>query len=248
MGRMMRGGLLLGAALLIALLGAVACGGGDGEETVAPSPSAAPAASGTASAAPSGTPSAAEEQLKGMVLQLSDLPAGYTQAQENSSTNEQVADGSDDPEKALAQLTEWGRILGHGVSFSPAAAGETGVVLVDSTVSLYENEGGATASFADAVTTARSTDWPASSGQARDVKVEELPPLDVADEMLWLRISGTASIGQPATDEAFIQDMVLFRVGRSRGSIAVVSIGFDPAQTVESMVDAQAANMAAGLQ
>jgi hypothetical protein len=245
MGKMMRGGLLPGAALLIALLAAmaVACGGGNGEETVVPSPGVTGTPAGTSTA----TPSAAEEQLKGMVLQLSDVPAGFTLVQESSSTNEDVANASDDSEKALADLTEWGRILGYGVTYSPDPSVETGVLMVESTVSLYETDSGGAASFADAVNTARTTDWQSSVPEVKDLQVEEVPPLDVADEMLWLRIRGTAVIGDPATDEPFIQDLVLFRVGPVRGSIATISTAIDPAQLVENMLRAQAANMAAGL-
>jgi hypothetical protein len=247
---MNRVGLLAGTALLSVVLAtvAVACGGGGEEGDVSPSPGATAALSTASSGTPGATPSAAEEQLKKMVLQASDVPAGFTLAQESTSTNEEVVTGSDDPEADLAQLTEWGRILGHGATFSAEASAETGVLLIDSTASLYETDSGAAASFADAVNTARTTDWPASWGQAKDVQVEELPPLDIGDEMLWLRISGTATIGQPATEQPFIQDMVLFRVGRGRGSIAVVSVAIDAAQTVERMVRAQAANMAAALQ
>lgn len=240
---MMRGRLLAGVALLIVVLAAVAvaCGGGGKEEAVAPSPGA----TGT----PTATPSAVEEQLRAMVPQLSDLPAGFSAAEDTFSTNEDVASAATDPEAQLAKLTEWGRILGHKVTFSPDAAvtEETGVLVAESTVSLYGNDTGAAASFADAVDTARTTDWQANVAGAKDLRVEELPPLDVADEMLWLRISGTALLGEAGTEQAFVEDMVLLRVGRARGSVSIASKGGPAAQLAETMVRAQAANMAAGL-
>jgi hypothetical protein len=223
-------------------------GGEETPEVVSPLvPS--PGAAGTAipTAIPTATPSAVEQQLEGMVLQLSDLPAGFSLAQESSSTNEEVAGEGEDAAEVLASLTEWGRVLGHGVVFSSEGSGGGGVLLVDSTVSLYETDSGATASFADAVTTARTTDWQAGVSGASDVQAEELPPLDVADEMLWLRVTGTAVIGDPPTEEPFTQDVVLLRVGRARGSVSTLSTAADAAPLVESMVRAQAANMAEGL-
>jgi len=228
---------------------AAACGGGGKDEaTPTSSPGATGTPAGTAVATPTATPSAVEQQLNGMVLQLSDLPAGFTQAQESFSTNQDVAGDGDNAAETLAQLTEWGRILGHGVVFSAEASSESGVFLVDSTVSLYQSDGGAAASFADAVTTARATDWQATVGEASDVRVEEIPALDVADEMLWLRISGTATVGDPPSDKPFMQDVVLMRVGRVRGSVSILTSAADVALLVENTVRAQAANMAAGLQ
>lgn len=233
----MRGRLVLGAALLIGLLMAVvACGDGDEEGAASPSPGA------------TATPSAAEQQLQGMVLQLGDLPLGFSLTHESFSTNGDVAGGSADPQAELAQLTRWGRILGRAVAYAPGASSDaSGVVSVDSAASLYQTDSGAAQSFADAVSTARATDWQANTGEVQNVQVEEIPPLDVADEMLWLRMSGTATIGDPPSEQIFVQDIVLMRVGRARGSLTIVSSGTSAAEAVESMVRAQAANMAAGL-
>jgi len=236
MGTMMRSGLLASAVVLIAILAGVtvACGGGNGEGIVAPSPSAA------------ATPLALEGQLKGMVLQPSDVPAGFSLT-ESFSTNEDVAGSGDDAETVLAKLTQWGRTLGLRVVFSPEASDESGIFLVDSSVSLYESDSGAAASFADARNTASATDWSTNVEGTKDVRVEEIPPLDVADEMLWLRISGTAIVGEPATEQAFVQDVVLLRVGRARATVSVGYSGADASQAAENMVRAQAARMAAGL-
>jgi hypothetical protein len=244
---------LVGAVTVIALLAAVAvaCGGGDEEaiqSTVVPSPGAAGTPAGTPAATPTAIPSALEEQLRGMVLHLSDMPAGFSQAEESFSTNEQVAGAGEDAAAVLAQLTEWGRVMGHGVVFSSESSAEGGVLLVDTTVSLYESDSGASASFADAVNTARTTDWAATAGEATDVSVEEMPPLDIADEMLWLRLTGTAMIGDPATEQPFVQDVVLLRAGRVRGSVSIVSAAADVAVLVENIVRTQAANMAAGVE
>ena len=248
MGTIMWGRLLAGAALLAVLLAvAVACGGGGDEEaTVAPSPGA----TGTPAGTPTATPSAVEEQLNGMVLQLSDLPAGFSLVQEGFSTNEDVAGDGEDAAEALARLTEWGRIEGHGVVFaSETSSGQSGVLLVDSTASLYQSDSGAAASFAEAVDTARATDWAATVAQATDVAAQEVPPLEgVADEMLWMRITGNALLGDPPSEQPFIQDVVLLRVDRVRGSLSILARAADAAALVENMVRAQVANMAAGVQ
>ena len=247
MGTIMRGRLLVGVlAVAVLSAAAVACGGGGDEEATGTTVAPSPGATGTPAGTPTATPSAVEKQLQGMVLQLSDLPDGFSRAQESFSTNQDVAGAGEDAAKVLAQLTEWGRVLGHGVVYSSEA--ESGVLLVDSTVSLYQSDGGAAASFADAVTTARATDWAATVGEAADVQVEEVPPLEVGDEMLWMRITGTAAIGDPAAEQPFIQDVVLLRVGPVRGSVSTVSAAADAALLVEGMVRTQAANMAAGLQ
>jgi len=254
MGTMMRGRLLAGAALAVVLLAVAAACGGGGKDEATPTPSTgatdipADTPADTSAGTPTATPSAVEQQLNGMVLQLSDLPAGFSVAEESFSTNEDVAGAGQDAAEVMARLTEWGRILGHGVVFSSQASGEGGLLLVDSTVSLYQDDSGAAASFADAVTTARATDWQATAGQATDVHVDEVQPLDVGDEILWLRISGTAPIGDPPSQQPFIQDVVLLRVGRVRGSVSTISQATDVAVTVENMVRAQVANMAAGLQ
>jgi len=246
---------LVGVVAVIALLAAVAVacgGGGDGEEaiqsTLVPSPGAAGTPAGTPAPTASPIPAALEEQLRSMVLHLTDMPAGFSQVEESFSTNEEVANAGDDAAQVLAQLTEWGRVMGHGVVFSSESSDQGGVLLVDTTVSLYESDSGASASFADAVNTARTTDWAATAGEAMDVSVEEIPPLDVADEMLWLRLSGTAMIGDPATEQPFVQDVVLLRAGRVRGSVSIVSAVSDVAPVVETMIRTQADNMAAGVE
>ncbi len=237
---MKQGGALAGIVLLSALLVAVvACGGGDQGGATTPGPSA------------TATPSATEALLKGMVVQLSDLPAGFSQQDDSFSTNQEVADASGSSAEAeLAKLTQWGRILGHSVSFAAGgtATPESGVLMVESNVSVYQSDTGAAASYADALNTARTTDWKASMQGATDVQVEEVPPLDVADEMLWLRINIKAAIGESATEQSFVQDFVILRLGRVRGNLSVgYQGGSNAAQFVESLIRKQAANMAAGL-
>ena len=251
MGALVKGKSLVAAIAVISLLVAVAVacgGGGDNDEALQSTLVPSSGATGTPAATPTAIPSALEEQLKSMVLHVSDMPAGFSEVQESFSTNEEVAGEGEDAADTLAQLTQWGRIMGHGVVFSSESSDQGGVLLVDATVSLYQSDSGASASFADAVNTARTTDWAATAGEATNVTVEEIPPLDVADEMLWLRLNGTATIGDPPAEQPFIQDVVILRVGRVRGSVSVVSSAADVAPAVEKMVRTQAANMAAGIE
>ena len=251
MGALVKGKSLVAAIAVISLLVAVvvACGGGgDNDEALQSTLVPSSGATGTPAATPTAIPSALEEQLRSMVLHVSDMPAGFSEVQESFSTNEEVAGEGEDAADTLAQLTQWGRIMGHGVVFSSESSDQGGVLLVDATVSLYQSDSGASASFADAVNTARTTDWSSTAGEATNVTVEEIPSLDVADEMLWLRLNGTATIGDPPAEQPFIQDIVLLRVGRVRGSVSIVSSAADVAPAVENMVRTQAANMAAGVE
>ena len=200
--------LQLGAGGLVAflLLTVVACGGG-GEGEVTPTPEAA----------------SVEDQLRQMVLQLEDLPSGVILAEEFLVTNELSAAESDDREERLAKLNEWGRILGHEVTYqpNPAVMSQTGLMLANSTSSLYGSEEGAKASFADAVETARTTDWADLFGGAQEVEQEEMTTPPLTDEMLWLRITAKAAPEVGIGEETFAQDVILFRQGPGRVSLMV---------------------------
>ncbi len=200
--------LQLGAGGLVAflLLTVVACGGG-GEGEVTPTPEAA----------------SVEDQLRQMVLQLEDLPSGVILAEEFLVTNELSAAESGDRAGRLAKLNEWGRILGYEVTYqpNPAVMSQTGLMLANSTSSLYGSEEGAKASFADAVETARTTDWADLFGGALEVEQEEVASPPLTDEMLWLRITAKAAPEVGIGEETFAQDVILFRQGPGRVSLMV---------------------------
>ena len=199
--RLVMGGLtVLVAFLLVAVM---ACDGG--EET--------------------GTPTAAEveDQLQRMVLQLEDLPSGVIRAEESFVTNEESAAASDDREGRLVMLEEWGRILGYDVTYqaNPEVMEQVGLMLVNSTASLYDSEEGARASFADAVQTANSTDWAALFGGAWGVEEEAMASPPPVDEMLWFRITARAEADEGAGEQEFATDIAIFRQGPARGSLMV---------------------------
>ncbi len=200
--------LQLGAGGLVAflLLTVVACGGG-GEGEVTPTPATAEV----------------EDQLRQMVLQLEDLPSGVILAEEFLVTNELSAAESADRAGRLAKLNEWGRILGYEVTYqpNPAVMSQTGLMLANSTSSLYGSEEGAKASFADALETARTTDWADLFGGALEVEQEEVDSPPLTDEMLWLRITAKAAPEVGIGEETFAQDVILFRQGPGRVSLMV---------------------------
>ncbi len=202
--RLVMGGLIALAAFLLAA--AMACGG-DGEGEATPTPEA----------------TEMEDQLRQMVLALEDLPSGVIRAEERFVTNEESAAASEDREGRLAMLEEWGRILGYDVIYqaNPEVMEQVGLMLVNSTASLYDSAEGASASFADAAQTARTTDWAALFGAAYGVEVEEVADPGWVDEMLWLRITAKAALGEQAEEETFANDVVIFRQGPARASLMV---------------------------
>jgi hypothetical protein len=222
-------GLVVGAlTVLVAslLVAAVGCGGG-GEVT------------------PTAVPAALQEQLQQMVLQLEDMPSGVVQAEEYFSTNEESAAASSDPAGRLAKLEEWGRILGYEVTYqaNPEVLSQTGLILVNANASLYGSDEGASASFADAVQTARTTDWAAQFGGAQDVQVAEVTSPPLADELLWLRVTVKPEATGLA-EETFAQDVLLLRQGPARGGLMVAwSLGSGSADTMEQLAEAQAQHM-----
>jgi hypothetical protein len=217
--------------LLVACLSlvAAACGGGGGEETPSPTPSP--------------VPPEVKDQLKQMVLQADDVPAGFNLVDEAFSTNAESAASADDPEGHLADLERWGRILGYEVTYetsAPAVAGQTMFFSVYSTASIYQSNEGASASFADAVEVAKTTDWPVHFAGAENVEMTEVPISGLADEASWLRISEKGNTGE----QVFAFDIVMLRQGPNRGMLQVGSFGTEESkQIVEQLARVQADRM-----
>jgi hypothetical protein len=218
---------MAGLTVLAALLAAMACGGGGGE----------------GEATPTSVPGEVEEQLKQMVLALEDLPSGVILAEELLVTNEESAAAADDPAERLAKLKEWGRILGYDVTYqaNPEVTSQVGLILLNSTASLYGSEAGARASFADAVETARTTDWAALFGGDLEVNVEEVDTPPLTDEMLWLHITAKAEIGEEPQEETLANDTIIFRQGSARASLqAAWVVGKGSSNPIEQLAQAQA--------
>ncbi len=197
----MRHCLLLGAGLLVVAI-LVACGGdGKGGES----------------------DSSLGQALRRMVLQAEDLPQGFVQRDELTTTNEYQASLSADREARKDQLENWGRLLGYEVTYQPdgAVAEESPVQGINVSSSLYRTgEGADEAFFIDAVKGAEERDWVADYAGLRDFQQEEIDASGLAEEIVWLRFSGFQPVdGGP--DPLVIEDFIFFRVGRERGFLRV---------------------------
>lgn len=163
------------------------------------------------------------EQLKQMTLQPEDLPAGFVQVAEAFSTNEELARASGDAEEQMAKLQAWGRLLGYERVFEPGEGADTGspIIGVENTISLYATAKGAEQSFAEAVQTARETDWALTHPGFENLQVQEIQVSGLADEALWLRITGLS--GQ----RRLFDDFVLSRQGNARSLLRAASVSDD---------------------
>lgn len=220
------GGLTVLLAFL--LVTAMACGDGDGEVTPTP---------GTAEV---------QDQLRQMVLQLEDLPSGVILAEQFFATAEESALEGEGREERLAKLQEWGYILGYDVTYqaNPQVQSEVGLILANSTSSLYGGEEGARASFDDAVETTRTTDWAALFDGTQEVRDEEVDSPALTDEMLWLRVTVKAAPEVGIDEETFVQDVILFRQGPARASLMVVWTMDDGSSAfIQQLAEAQAQNL-----
>lgn len=200
----MRRSLLLGVALLVVL---AACGcdgdGGKGE-------------------------SALEQALRRMVLHTEDLPQGFVQSDELFTTNEHQASLAADPEARKSQLESWGRMLGYEVTYKPtdaaseeSADGVAPVQGINVSSSLYHTEEGAVEAFAvDAVKGAAERDWAADYAGLRDFQQEKVDASGLADEVVWLRVSGFQPVDS-GPNPLITDDLIFFRVGRERGFLRV---------------------------
>jgi len=241
------GGLVALVALLLAT--AMGCGDDGGEGELTPTPVTSP----TPTATP--IPPEVKEQLQRMVVQLEDLPSGVVLAEERFVTNDESAAASQDQEGRLAMLEEWGRILGYDVTYpaNEEVVSQVGLILANSTASLYGSEEGASASFADAAQTARTTDWAELFGTGEGVEVEEVANPGWVDEMLWLRITAKAALGEkPITtggimsqqEETFANDVVIFRQGPARASLQVGWVmGRGGGDIMDQLAEAQAQHL-----
>lgn len=200
----MRRLLPLGSVLLLGGAVLAACGGDSGS---------------------GGAESSLEQALRRMVLQAEDLPQGFDRQDELLTTNEHQASFSADPEARKSQLEGWGRLLGYEVTYHPSrgVADELPVQGLNVSASLYRNaEGAAEAFLTDAVKGAQERAWAADYPGLTDFQQEEVDVSDLADEIVWLRLSGF----QPAATgpEALVtDDLIFFRVGRERGFLRVLA-------------------------
>ncbi len=206
---------LVAIAALVAATLASACD--DGQDQVSGTTTPTAATSPTASASPE------QQLLEHVVLRVEDLRAGLEQADASASTNEDIAAGEDDPEQELARLESMGRLLGYEVSFVPGSESPParGLIAVTSAASLYLTPEGASESFADDSQEAQSADWQAAYPNLTDVEVKEVERPGLADEVIWIRITGLQG-GEDGP--LYIEDFVVLRRNRLRGFLRAVSL------------------------
>ena len=224
------------ALAALALL-AIACKGTPGGPA-SPTAGASPTASGdgttpTAGASPT-VDSPDQKTLRQMVLLEDDLPPGIQMVGQEFTTNEAVIEASPDPEATRAELAKWGRILGYGVDFQPGpdTLPTTPIRGVSVSVSLYETAAGATDSYASAEKQATETDWAAQNPNLTQFQQRRIGLEGVADQILWLRLSGiSASPAGVITD-----DIILIRVDRARAFIRVLTTA--PGEDRGTLLDA----------
>lgn len=156
-------------------------------------------------------------RLRDMTLQANDLPAEFAANEGRFSTNEDLADDAAELEK----LEGWERLLGYEVTYKPESVPDLPFIAVTSTVSLYGSDQGAIQSLAEGIADARQTDWEATYVGFGQLEVEEIDRPDLADQVLWLRITGYPG-GNPESG-IVIDDLVLTREGSARSFLRVAT-------------------------
>ena len=204
----------------LGVLLAVGCSGGSSDPD-------SPNLCGAPQAVPSSVaePTDLESQLERVVLRTEDLPASLQRSSIIFSPNEDLAQSAPDAVAELARLDELGRLLGVEVAFVPRDPGSELVVKggIQNSVSLYRAAEGASQSLQEGVAGARQTDWVALYTDLKDVSVDELPR-EIGDESVWFRVSGLDQAGKVVVD-----DQVVFRVGRARAFLRIISSFADAA-------------------
>lgn len=219
--------LITVATLLALALAAVACGAGDD----------GPGDTGTpVGASPSATRGELETKLASVLLQVSDVPAGLQSSGLNYSFNADVAGSQEE----LDRLDTLGRLVGVDLTYVPTESLPENEVVrggIQNSASVYTNADGASQTFQETVTSVRATDWQQSYPDLADFSVHEVART-VGDESIWLRISGTETctaqtpVGASPTElpsvtcpspRKVVDDYVIFRAGRTRALIKVLS-------------------------
>lgn len=168
-----------------------------------------------------------------MVLQEEDLPPGLQTVGEGFTTNEEIIEASPDPNAKRAELARWGRILSYSTTFQPGPdiLPETPIRGINTSASLYETAEGAAESYAQAETEANDRDWQADNPNLLEFQQQRVELEGVADELLWLRLSGLST----SQEGIVVDDVILFRVGRERGFLRVLASA--PGQDRDLLLD-----------
>ena len=169
-----------------------------------------------------GGESSLQKTLRQMVLQPEDVPDGFESGGDAFITNDDAARDSTDPAARKTLLESWGRLLGYEIAYQPTSGtpDDEPVQGINVSAALFETEDGAAESFADAVKTADETDWPANYAGLREFQQERIEADGLADEIVWLRLSGFQP-GSGGADALVTDDIIFFRIDTERGFLLV---------------------------
>lgn len=222
--------LLLGLSACAFLLLAAACG--DDDATVTGSPT-------TSTDGSIATLSGLQAELASVVLQQADVPDGLERSAPIFTDNQQLA-GPD--EELLAKVVRQGRQLGVEVQFlpterlDPASPLRGGVI---SSASVYIDSVGASESYQETASEARTNDWKANYPDFVDPEVTEMPTT-FGDESVWIRTSGEdctngtpTGAQQACNGEApalVVVDNIVMRIGRTRAYLQVATLFPTPSE------------------
>jgi hypothetical protein len=216
-------------ASIIALLAFLFGACGDDDQPPTPAGSTSPAGA---------TLSPLEQKLASVVLQPGDLPEGLDAGSPDFATNEDLAQGD---QAALQRLIDVGRQLGVDVQFIPTdRLDETNPLRgVQSSASVYTTGDGSTQTYRETADQARAVDWAKGYPELGDVQATEIHE-DIADESLWIRVTGQLSctfIVTPTPDaqgvvpsqtcedtKLFVVDEIIFRSGRTRAYLKFTTL------------------------
>lgn len=156
-----------------------------------------------------------------MVVQEEDLPTGLQTVGQGFTSNEEIIEASPDPDAKRAELMSSGRLLGYSTTFQPGPdiLPQTPIRGIEATASLYETAEGAAGAYAQSEMETNETDWQAINPDLLEFQVQNIELQGVADELLWVRLSGVST----SPEGIVVDDYILFRVGRERGFLRVLA-------------------------
>lgn len=187
----------------------------------------------------------AETTLRGAVLDVTDVGAGYTLASSSFRSNETLAAARPDANAARAQYAEWGQALTYNVQYEStnATSFSSDFARVLSTATLFDAGDGASLwlESVNALPDDAIRDFLINEGEGTridDTQVaKDLPFAAKGDESFAWRLSGKATFDTGST-QTFVADAVYVRAGRFAGNVVVVSFGAAPdAVKLEALVD-----------
>jgi hypothetical protein len=197
--------LILAAALLMAFAFACKSGGGDRDDT---------------------NREITDDELAQMVLALADYGGAYDSFEEDTDngleTLDQRAEDDFDPEGERADLEEFGWQSGYTRDYmsAEATASETGVFLVGSGITLFQDVEGASGYFED--TKQEIADFNGTTSEGLTINDVQPFGLDAGDEAAGYVMAGTFEDADGSTTDVSMT-MAGFRRGRLVGSVGLAA-------------------------